>query len=99
MKNERYLLSDGKRVVLCERHSQQHDNDGDLEQNLGEADKPCDDCQTALLMKNEVRAAIADVLLSHEHLCFLPSDVADELQQRLDALIDYDLLRVAIQAK
>lgn len=99
MKNERYLLSNVKRVVLCERHSQKHDIvDDDLEQNLGETNKPCHDCQSAMQQKNEVRAAIADVMIScyDSHSSF---ELADALQQRLDALIDHDLLRVAIHEK
>lgn len=94
MRNERYVLCDDNpaEFVLCETHSTYHDEVvGDLVKNLGETDKPCTDCVETARRKNEVRAAIADVMMScyDTHSSF---ELADELQKRLDALIDNRLL-------
>jgi hypothetical protein len=93
MRNERYIVCDDNHAefVLCETHSTYHDQVvGDLVKNLGETDKPCTDCVETARRKKEVRAAILDVLLEY----FGQSDfgLAEELQRRLDALIDNRLL-------
>lgn len=94
MRNERYIVCDDNQAefVLCEAHSTYHDEVvGDLVRNLGETDKPCTDCVETARRKNEVRAAIAVVVLEYFEG---QSDfgLAEDLQRRLDALIDNRLL-------